>query len=186
MVIFAAASVTENSTLETLQLQIQNQPKHVNIVIAKICVHGSAQPIPVSVAFDTHLQQLFTLAFNDFDEPWIRHALLSMFLDISEAEIRSLSRVTQVMDASMSTAKPEEKMDTEGDDAKRRKEEQTANDLLNELPPDAPSEKILQQIEKTINETLFNDDDEIIAEEIIADDTTADLAAIPWNWCPDE
>ncbi|KAL7077104.1 hypothetical protein ACQ4LE_004073 [Meloidogyne hapla] len=111
-----------------------------------------------------------------------------MFLDISEAEIRSLSRVTQVMDASMSTAKPEEKMDTEGggtftsiNDAKRRKEEQTANDLLNELPPDAPSEKILQQIEKTINETLFNDDDEIIAEEIIADDTTADLAAIPWN-----
>ncbi|CAK5092005.1 unnamed protein product [Meloidogyne enterolobii] len=161
----------EHST-DATQLQIQT----LLLVIAKICVHGSAQPIPVSVAFDTHLQQLFSLAFNDFDEPWIRHALLSMLLDISEAEIRSLSRITNV-DSSGNSAKRDEKMDTEGccagafssmNDAKRRKEEQTTNDLP---VSDGTSEKILQQIEKTINETLFNDDDEIIAEDVIPDDT---------------
>ncbi|KAF7639067.1 UBIQUITIN_CONJUGAT_2 domain-containing protein [Meloidogyne graminicola] len=161
---------------DTTQLQIQ--PLLIVFkVIAKICVHGSFQPIPVSVAFDTHLQQIFTLAFNDLNEQWIRHAVLSMLLDISEAEIRSLSRATQNTHSSSTSLKHEEKWILRVVlnilyDAKRRKEQST-NDLFNQLPiGDIPSEKFLQQIEKTINESLLTEDEEFISESLIADETT--------------
>ena len=66
-------------------------------------------------------------------------------------------------------------------DPKRRKEEENANELLiDELSTtmdDVPSEKILQQIEKTINESLFNEDD-VLNEATVTNEIARENAIV--------
>jgi hypothetical protein len=44
------------------------------------------------------------LAFNNTENIWFRHAVLCMILDLTDAEIRAISRVTSNLNASASTS----------------------------------------------------------------------------------
>lgn len=60
--------------------------------MAKVSVHGAHYPTPLTVALHDSVKNLIGLALEQSDSPWLRHAVLCLLLDITDAEIRALNR----------------------------------------------------------------------------------------------
>ncbi|KAH7727633.1 ubiquitin-conjugating enzyme family protein, partial [Aphelenchoides avenae] len=61
-------------------------------VMAKVSVHGAHYPTPLTAALHDNVKNLIGLALEQNDSPWLRHAVLCLLLDITDAEVRALNR----------------------------------------------------------------------------------------------
>uniref|UniRef100_A0AC34RKZ8 UBC core domain-containing protein n=1 Tax=Panagrolaimus sp. JU765 TaxID=591449 RepID=A0AC34RKZ8_9BILA len=91
-------------------------------IISKICIHGSSVPIPLNRALgDTLYDLIFKLLKNSDEYEWMRHALLMLLVDLTDAEMRVFGRVAPQTEAKYEAYKSlneDEEMEVE---AKRHK-----------------------------------------------------------------